>query len=224
MTSKSHVPRFVLLAICLLSGCQQQMAKQPKYLPLEPSTFFADGRSARPLVPGTVARGHLQADKHLLTGGRSLTAESVRAATIIGAGSKDAYTALAVGLAGRQYVDTFPFPVTRQVLERGQQRFTIYCAVCHGDLGHGDGIVVRRGFTTPPTYHSDRLRAAPVGYFYDVITHGFGSMPDLAEQIPSRDRWAIIAYLRALQLSQFARLDDLPEAEKAAALKKLESN
>jgi mono/diheme cytochrome c family protein len=110
--------------------------------------------------------------------------------------------------------DTFPFPVTSKVMQRGQQRYMIYCAACHDALGTGRGKIVERGYTPPPSYHIDRLRKAPVGHFYEVITHGYGSMPDYAEQIPPDDRWAIVAYIRALQLSQHARLADLPEADR----------
>lgn len=214
-----------LLAIFFFlgAGCRQEMTKQPKYLPLEPSPFFADGRSARPLVEGTVARGHGRTNHNLFLGKRDPGAEAARAAGIIGAGFTHGFTNVGLALAQRSYVNSFPFPITQEVLERGQQRFTIFCAVCHGPLGEGDGIVVQRGFTRPPSYHIDRLRSAPVGYFFDVISNGFGSMPDHAAQIPPRDRWAIIAYLRALQLSQHARLADLPEAERNLAQSRLGS-
>ena len=205
----------------LLPACQQQMAKQPSHRPLEPSEFFADGRSARPLVEGTVARGHLRTDTHLFTGRRGPAAEVTRAAAVIGAGGEGLLPAVVAALAEQPYVDHFPVPITRRVLERGRARFTIFCAVCHGASGYGDGIVVQRGFTRPPSYHTDRLRSAPVGYFYEVITHGFGSMPDYAEQVPPRDRWAIVAYLRALQLSQHAPLKDLPDAQRDLVRAKL---
>jgi len=197
------------------------MAKQPSHRPLEPSEFFADGRSARPLVEGTVARGHLRTDTQLFTGRRGPAAEATRAAAVIGAGGEGLLPAVAAALAEQPYVDHFPVPITRRVLERGRARFTIFCAVCHGASGYGDGIVVQRGFTRPPSYHTDRLRSAPVGYFYEVITHGFGSMPDYAEQVPPRDRWAIVAYLRALQLSQHAPLKDLPDAQRDLVRAKL---
>jgi mono/diheme cytochrome c family protein len=208
--------------MCLAAGCQQQMAKQPKYLPLEASEFFEDGRSARPLIRGTVARGHLHTDDHLFAGKRSPAEETVRAASVLSAGSTNVFSPLALALSQSSYVDTFPFPVSREVLERGQERFTIFCAVCHGHQGYGDGIVVRRGFTRPPSYHIERLRTAPVGYFYEVISHGYGSMPDYAAQVPPKDRWAIVAYIRALQLSQNARLSELPEPERQAAVSALE--
>jgi mono/diheme cytochrome c family protein len=178
-----------MLAGCalLLSACRQQMFQQPSYRPFQPSSSFADGTSARPLPGDTVARGQLRNDQPLFTG-------------------KDAN--------GRDATE-FPFPITRDVLTRGQQRFDIYCSPCHGFVGDGDGMLVRRGFTTPPTYHSDRLRQAPVGHFFDVITNGFGSMPSYADQVAVPDRWAIVAYIRALQLSQQAPLADVPPDERA---------
>jgi mono/diheme cytochrome c family protein len=202
----------MIFSICVfLSGCQQEMAKQPKYLPLEGSRFFADGRSARPQIPGTVARGQLQDDPQFFQG--LVTA------------NPDSPSAIAAATESKpNYVNSFPFPVNREVLERGKERFTIYCAVCHGTLGYGDGIVVQRGFTPPPSYHIDRLRAAPVGYLFRVVSQGLGSMPDYAEQIPPQDRWAIIAYVRALQLSQHAPLKELSQPEQAAALTALEQS
>jgi cytochrome c553 len=158
------------------------MHDQPKFIPLRPSEFFSDGRSERPLLEGTVARGHLKDDAAFYTG---------------------------KGPDGKP-INEFPFPVTREVIERGQQRFNIYCAPCHGRLGNGDGMIPRRGFRHPPTYHQDRLRNAPNGYIFDVITTGFGAMQDYAAQIEPRDRWAIVAYVRALQLSQNATLADVP--------------
>jgi mono/diheme cytochrome c family protein len=171
----------------LAVGCTQQMAQQPSYRPLRPSSFFADGASARPLPADTVARGHLRDDPLLFSG-------------------KD---------ATGQDATEFPFPVTRDVLDRGRQRFEIVCVPCHGLTGDGDGMVVQRGFTPPPTYHSDRLRQAPVGHFFDVITNGTGSMPPYADQVSVPDRWAIIAYIRALQLSQNAPLEAVPADARA---------
>jgi mono/diheme cytochrome c family protein len=171
-----------LLAVALASvACYQKMADTPRYDPLEPSAFFADGSSARPLVSDTVARGHLGDDAALFTGKL---------------GGKD--------------VDQFPIPVTRDLIVRGQERFDVFCAPCHGPTGAGDGMIVQRGFTHPPSYHSDRLRQVAIGHFFDVMTNGFGAMPSYAAQVPVRDRWAIAAYIRALQLSQHATLDDVP--------------
>jgi len=172
----------VPILLILLAGCRQDMHDQPKYIPLRPSNFFADGRSARPLSEGTVARGHLNDDTAFFTGK--------------GPDGKD--------------VNEFPFPVTKEVILRGQQRFNVYCTPCHGRLGNGEGMVVKRGYRHPPTYHMDRLRQAPQGHFFDVITNGFGAMPDYAAQIPPADRWAIVAYIRALQLSQQASINDVP--------------
>jgi cbb3-type cytochrome c oxidase subunit III len=170
-----------MLGMWLLAGCRQDMHDQPRYKPLEANPFFEDGRAARPLVPGTVARGYLRTDTHFYT-----------------------------GKVDGKLVDTLPFPVTRALLERGRERYEIYCAPCHDRVGSGQGIVVRRGFRQPPALHIDRLREAPVGYFFDVISSGFGAMADYAAEIPPRDRWAIAAYVRALQLSQHATLADMP--------------
>lgn len=177
----------VVAALMASTACRRDMQDQPKVKPLRASTFFADRSSARPLAEDTVARGQLRADAHLYT-----------------------------GKVNDQPVDTFPFPVTREVLDRGQERFAIFCAPCHGATGDGDGMVVRRGYRRPPTWHSDRLRGMPVGYFFDVITNGFGAMPDYRAQIPVPDRWAIVAYIRALQLAQHATLADVPPSEREA--------
>ena len=176
----------ILSALVLLTGCRQDMQDQPKYIPLRPSEFFSDGRSERPLVEGTVARGHLNDDTAYYTG---------------------------KGADGKP-LDTFPFAMTKEVILRGQDRFNVYCTPCHDRLGTGDGMVVRRGYRKPPSYHIDRLRQAPNGYFYDVITNGFGAMPDYSAQILPADRWAIVAYVRALQLSQNASVNDIPAAER----------
>ena len=177
----------LFLALAATSvGCRQDMQDQPKYIPLRPSDFFDDGRSERQLVQGTVARGHLDDDAAYYTG---------------------------KGPDGKP-LDTFPFAVTRDVILRGQNRFNVYCSPCHDRLGTGDGMVVRRGYRKPPSYHIDRLRQVPNGYIFDVITNGFGAMPDYSAQIPVADRWAIVAYVRALQLSQNASIHDVPEADR----------
>jgi mono/diheme cytochrome c family protein len=165
-------------AVLLLAGCslKQDMAHQPKYRPLAPSESFDDGRSERPLVEGTVARGSL-ADDVLY-----LPKES----------------------------NAFPLPVTPELLERGQGRYGIFCAPCHGFQGDGNGMVVTRGMKHPPSYHEERLRQVTNGYIFDVITNGFGAMMNYSAQISPRDRWAIVAYVRALQLSRNAKLADLP--------------
>ncbi|MGA3235125.1 MAG: cytochrome c [Bryobacteraceae bacterium] len=172
----------VLIALAAGVGCRQDMHNQPKYIPLRPSDFFGDGRSERPLIEGTVARGHLDDDTAYYTGR---------------------------GPDG-QFVNEFPFAVTRDVVERGQERFNIYCAPCHDRLGNGNGKIVRRGYRHPPSYHIDRLRQVPNGYIYDVISSGFGAMPDYAAQIQPPDRWAIVAYVRALQLAANGKIDDVP--------------
>jgi mono/diheme cytochrome c family protein len=173
-------------AAVMLGGCRQDMHDQPKYVPLRPSTFFNDARSARPLVEGTVARGQLHDDELMYTG-------KVK--------GEDA--------------TMFPMRVDAAVMARGQQRFNIYCAPCHGRTGQGDGMVVRRGYRRPPSFHQDRLRNAPAGHFFDVMTNGFGAMPDYAAQIKAEDRWAIVAYIRALQLSEHATLTDVPAADRS---------
>jgi mono/diheme cytochrome c family protein len=210
------------LAILLLTfaGCQQEMAEQPSCRPLTPSDFYADGQSARPLVAGTVARGQLRLDRAYFTGERG--PDQGGSPLDLSSGGVSLPVAR-TALAEKPYVASFPLPVTRALLDRGRERFTIYCSLCHGQLGHGDGVVVQRGFTRPPTYHDDRLRSAPPGYFFDVITHGYGSMPDYAPQIHAHDRWAIVAYLRALQFSQHAPLGELPEPVQKAALMELKS-
>lgn len=157
------------------------MADQPRYKPLAKSTFFGDDRSARPLIPGTVARGELRSDERFYT-----------------------------GKSGGELVTTLPVPLTKELLDRGQERFNIFCAPCHDRTGGGGGMVVLRGYRRPPSYHIDRLRQAPLGHFVDVMTNGFGSMLDYATQVSPADRWAIAAYIRALQLSQNATLADVP--------------
>jgi mono/diheme cytochrome c family protein len=208
-TPKARLWVFAAFASLLWSGCSRQdMHDQPKYKPLRGSAFFEDSLSARPSVPGTVARGHLKDDLHLYTGRVSQTSASQKTLPLVRPPGIDAKSPVAA--QGPIFVDTFPFPITREVLERGRERFDIFCSVCHGRLGTGEGMVVRRGFRQPPSYHIDRLKEARVGHFFDVITNGFGAMPDYAAQIHVRDRWAIVAYIRALQLSQNVPLGDVP--------------
>jgi mono/diheme cytochrome c family protein len=193
-----------LVAVVCLSGCQQKMARQPAYKIFDESDFFADGQSARPLVTGTVARGHLRTDLALFTG--QLTAETrdwIEPGAVIGAAAGNPLNAVAIAAAEQpNEVTTFPFPITRDVIRHGRDRYMIYCVVCHDPAGEGKGKIVERGYTRPPSYHIDRLRKVPVGHFFAVMTRGYGSMPSYAVQIPPRDRWAIAAYIRALQLSQ----------------------
>lgn len=176
----------LLLVIAVTSACRIDMHVQPRQNPLSRSDFFTDQRSARPLVEGTIARGELHEDSYFYT-----------------------------GKIGSNPGDMMPFPVTKEVLERGQERFNIFCAPCHSRVGDGNGFVPSRGFShKPPSFHIERLEKAPAGYFFDVITNGFGVMPDYASQIPVRDRWNIIAYVRALQLSQNAKMADVPAGQK----------
>jgi hypothetical protein len=174
-----------LAAVLLLTGCRQDMHDQPKFIPLRESGFYADARSARPIVEGTVARGHLEDDDLLFT-----------------------------GKADGQDATEFPFPVTADVLARGRERYDIFCSPCHDRTGAGEGMVVKRGYRQPPSFHIDRLRQSPVGHYFDVMTNGFGAMPDYRAQVGARDRWAIAAYIRALQASENATLEAVPPEER----------
>ncbi len=176
----------VLSGVALAGACRQDMHDQPKYRPLRGSELFADKRSARPLVEGTVARGTLRED-----------------------------TAFFTGKTAGGFVSELPVPLTPELLARGRSQFQVFCSPCHGRTGRGDGMIVQRGFKAPSSYHVDRLRQMPVGYFYDVITIGFGAMADYAAQVPPKDRWAIAAYVKTLQLSQYAAASDVPEAKRA---------
>jgi len=179
----------LLLAIAgaaMLTACRQDMHNQPKYRGLRASAFFADGSSARPLVEGTVARGTLQTDEAFFTGKN-----------------------------GTAMVTELPFPVDAAVLDRGEERFNIYCTPCHDRTGSGRGMVVQRGYRQPPSFHIDRLRNVEIGHFFDVMTNGFGAMPDYRAQVSPRDRWNIAAYIRALQLSQHAAAADVPGGDPA---------
>jgi mono/diheme cytochrome c family protein len=177
-----------VLCALLAGGCRQDMHDQPKYKPLRESDFFADKRASRPVVPGTVARGSLREDALLYTG------------------------KLESGMPTAE----LPMPVTSELLDRGRVQFQTYCTPCHGRTGAGDGMIVQRGFKRPSSFHIDRLRMMPVGYLYDVITNGFGAMSDYSAQVTVKDRWAIAAYVRVLQLSQYAPLDVVPAAARAS--------
>lgn len=182
-------PRALLLGSLALfvAGCHTDMWRQPRQEPLDASEFFADGQANRPLVPGTVARDHLREDDAFFTGVRA-----------------------------KKWIDEIPLPVTKELLRRGQERFNIYCTPCHGRLGDGNGMIAHRGFSLrrpPGNYHTDRLRNMPAGHFYDVITNGYGAMFSYASRVEPQDRWAIVAYIRALQLSQNA---DTADADPAA--------
>jgi mono/diheme cytochrome c family protein len=202
-----HILLLMICIVGMLTGCQQEMAEQPSYRPLEESAFFPDERSARPLPAGAVPRGPLQVADPLYSG------------------LSDHPTS-----APQEYTSALPFPLTQDVLRRGQERFEIFCSVCHGADGQGNGKIVQRGYTRPPNYVTDlsrgferrgiriRLRDVPIGYFFEVISKGYGAMPDYETQVPPQDRWAIAAYVRALQISQHLRLQDLPEEERANIL------
>lgn len=177
-------PAAPLLAL-LLCACGGGMVDQPRFEPFEETSFFPDGRSARPPVPGTVARGTPARRGLLLTGGE-----------------------------GGALSERLPFPVTARLLARGRERFDIYCSVCHGLAGYGDGPIVQRGFPGPPSFHGEELRRAPAGRYFQAMTEGFGVMPSYSDRVSPEDRWAIVAYIRALQLSQEARVRDLPPEDR----------
>lgn len=172
---------WALLLLSAAPACHDDMYDQPRFEPLEANPFFEDGRASRPLVPGTVARGHLREDAHLYA-----------------------------GLVGGEPAAELPFPATREVLERGRERYTIFCSPCHDRVGYGRGMIVERGFRQPASFHTDRMREMPVGHFFDVMTNGFGAMYSYAERVPVEDRWAIAAWIRVLQRSQNARLAEVP--------------
>ncbi len=177
-----------LFVVLSATGCRQDMYNQPRYKPLTPSEFFEDGTSARPLLPNVIPRGQLREDDLLYQGKMP-----------------DGKLAVAI-----------PVPVTKELLTRGQERYNIFCSVCHGLTGQGNGMIVMRGFPPPNSYHSDRLRNAPPGYYFDIITNGYGVMYPYSYRLPDvRDRWAIVAYIRALQLSRHATPADVPAEERA---------
>ncbi len=175
-----------LLALLALASCRQKMANQARYDPLEASDFFADGMASRPRIAGTVARGDLSGNPFFDT-----------------------------GKVDGQLADGFPMPVTIELVNRGQDRFNIYCAQCHGRVGDGNGMIPSRGYRRPPSFHTQTLRAATSGHLFDVMTNGFGAMPPYGKMIPPQDRWAITAYIRALQLSQNATVADVPADQRA---------
>jgi mono/diheme cytochrome c family protein len=175
---------FALCLLPLIAGCRQDMHDAPRYDPLEASAVYLKGSSARPLVEGTVARGELRAD-----------------------------ALLDQGKVGGEPADVFPFAIDHSALDRGEERYNVYCAPCHSRTGDGNGMVVQRGYRQAANFHTDRLRDAKPGYVFDVITNGFGVMPDYKAQIPVDDRWKIVAYVRALQLSHHATTADVPPAD-----------
>jgi hypothetical protein len=173
-----------MAATLVLAGCRQDMQDQPKFVPQRGTDFFADGRSVRPQVENTVARGQLREDEYFYT-----------------------------GMQGGKEGDGMPFPATLEVLERGQERFNIYCTPCHSRVGNGYGMIVQRGYTKAGNFHTARLMAAPLGHFFRVMSNGYGSMPDYGAQLTPTDRWAVTAYIRALQLSQNAKPGDVPSGQ-----------
>jgi mono/diheme cytochrome c family protein len=180
LRNKIHIAAAPALLLAL-TACRNDMHDQPRYKPLAASDFFSDHRSARPLVEGTVARGHLRLDDARYTG----------------------------KIDGND-IDQFPIPITKADIERGQNRFNVYCTPCHGRLGDGNGMVVLRGYRQAASYHTEKLVKAPVGHYFDVITNGFGAMPSYASRVTPDDRWRVIAYIRALQLSESAKIGDVP--------------
>jgi mono/diheme cytochrome c family protein len=211
--------RLIPILLLALAGCQQEMAHQPSYRPLQASSLFDDGLSARPLVSGTVHRDYRPA-----TGLKSIEILGWdKVGAVVGTLPANPLAAASVAVDLSIYVDAFPMAITEKVLKRGENRFNIYCAVCHDRVGNGHGMIVQRGFTPPPNLHTDlsrgfqlrgikvKLTEVRVGYIFEVVARGYGAMPDYASQIPSDDRWAIVAYVRALQLSQNASLDDVSD-------------
>jgi mono/diheme cytochrome c family protein len=201
---QSAITCLLLLAICLLApACRQDMQNQPKMKPFRGSSFFGDGLSARQPVEGTIPRGYLRTDTALFTGKKNKNLSNIAAtASVTPAGPQPSAGAPGGQNAYPDDVETFPFPITEDTVKRGRERYDIFCSVCHGKTGYGDGMIVRRGFRRAASFHDDRLRAAPVGHFFDAVTNGWATMPSYAPQIPVQDRWAIIAYIRALQASQ----------------------
>ena len=173
-------------------GCRQDMHNQPKFVPQRGTDFYADGRSVRPQVENTVARGQLHEDNYF-------------------------YTGLVNGKVG----DAMPFPVTLAVMQRGQERYNIYCTPCHSRVGNGVGMIVQRGYHPAGNFHTARLQAAPLGHFFDVISNGYGSMPDYSAQLTVEDRWAVVAYVKALQLSQNAKSSDMASGAQVEPLRSI---
>jgi len=186
---------YLALGLLILTGCRQDMQDQPKYKPLGQTAFFSDNRQSRPVIANTVARGDLRdGDSEFYTGKSSKP-------------SKDGKTDVDV--------DIFPITVDKELIERGHERFDVFCSPCHGRLGNGLGMIVRRGFKQPPSYHIERLRNAPVGHFFDIVTNGYGAMYNYSAQITPRDRWAIISYIRVLQYSESQKANQLSAEAKA---------
>ena len=189
----------LLIAFCFVAsacGVRFDMQDQPRYRAYKKSDFFSDNRSSRNLPEGTVARGFLKDDKAMHTGKIDNPNLNVQVETTTDASGNTLVSSFP------NDIDEFPVPVTKELVDRGQDRYNIYCIVCHGPVGSGDGMIVRRGFPQPPTYHDDRLRNAPVGHFFDVMTNGWGKMNSYSDKLSAADRWAVVAYIRTLQVSQ----------------------
>ena len=194
---KTAVYGLLISAVCLAAiGCRYDMQDQPRYKAYKSSDFFSDDKAMRDLPDGTVARGQLRDNKALYTGKKENADPNAQVETTTDANGNTLVSSFP------NDVTEFPVPITKELLDRGEQRYKVFCIVCHGPTGAGDGMVVRRGYPQPPTYHDDRLRNAPVGHFFDVMTNGWGKMNSYASQIPVADRWAIVAYVRTLQISQ----------------------
>ncbi|MDQ6654011.1 MAG: cytochrome c [Acidobacteriota bacterium] len=214
----------LLSAFCLLffTACRRDMQDQPKMKPYRSSTFFTDGQSSRQLVEGTVPRGFLKLDSEFFTGKKRGKATSSATPAETQSGPQPSRTGSVAGATPQgaaaypNDVELFPIPVTKEMVNRGKERYEIFCSACHGLTGNGDGMIVRRGFRRAASFNDDRLRQAPVGHFFDAITNGWGAMPSYAPQIPAQDRWAIIAYIRALQLSQQSQQAQTPSAQAPA--------
>ncbi len=195
---------FLLFTFTFAAGCRYDMQDQPRYKVFKKSDFFADGRASRDLPPGTVPRGQLREDKALYTGKKQNVDPNVQVQTTTDASGNTLIASFP------NDIEEFPVSVTKELVDRGEERYKVFCIVCHGPVGNGDGMIVRRGFIKPPTFNDDRLRNAPVGHFYDVITNGQGRMNSYASMIPVADRWAIVSYIRALQISQNPNPQALP--------------
>ncbi|MEO6589316.1 MAG: cytochrome c [Pyrinomonadaceae bacterium] len=194
--SKVLIFAVLIFTFLFATSCRYDMQDQPRYKAYKQSDFFSDGKAMRDPVEGTVARGQLRENKAFWTGKKENPDSAAQVQTTTDAKGNTLVSSFPNDL------EKIPVPVTEELVNRGQQRFNIYCIVCHGAVGNGDGMVVRRGYPQPPTYHDDRLRNAPDGHFFDVITNGWGKMNSYGSQIPAADRWAIVAYIRALQISQ----------------------
>ena len=186
----------LLFTFTFATACRYDMQDQPRYKPYKKSDFFADGRASRDLPEGTVARGNLRENKAFYTGKKENIDPNAQVQTTTDAKGNTLVSSFP------NDIEKMPVTVTKELLDRGQERYNIYCIACHGAVGSADGMLVRRGYPQPPTYHDDRLRNAPDGHYFDVITNGWGKMNSYAHQVPVADRWAIVAYIRALQVSQ----------------------